>query len=226
VYRGSGIPELEGRFVFGDVVNGRIFYADADELLDVDDDDASTTAQIHELGLLLNGQPVTLLQQVRLATGNLTLGRTDLRFGVDAGGELYVTTKQDGFIRRLLRDARRDCADGYDDDGDGFADFPDDPGCRDVSSPRENPQCQDGVNNDGQLGTDFDGGESALGVGQGDPDGADPQCVNKPWKNSETVAVPSRCGLGFELSGLLTAWLLFRSRTRSRARKTARSRLS
>jgi hypothetical protein len=32
VYRGAAIPDLRGKYVFGDSVDGRIFYADADEM--------------------------------------------------------------------------------------------------------------------------------------------------------------------------------------------------
>jgi FtsP/CotA-like multicopper oxidase with cupredoxin domain len=96
------------------------------------------------------------------------------------------------------------CDDGIDNDGDGWADSAD-PACIGPSSPLENAQCQDGVNNDGQTGTDFDGGVSILGAGNGDPDGPDPNCVDKPWRNSELP--PRRCGLGFE-AGLLVAGLL------------------
>ena len=94
------------------------------------------------------------------------------------------------------------CDDGIDNDEDGFTDYPADPGCRDPSWATEEPKCQDGIDNDGKIGTDFDGGESVLGVGNGDPDGPDPQCAGKPWRNSEA---PSSypCGLGIELALLL-----------------------
>ena len=185
VYRGAAIPALRGRFVFGDIPTGRIFYADADALVMADDDEPDTTAQIYELGLRRDGAPVTLLSLVRSATGPPNVYRTDLRFGVDEDGELYVTTKQDGFIRRLLRDTRPACSNEFDDDGDGFTDFPDDPGCRDAMSVKEDPRCQDGRNNDRRRGTDFDGGESVLGVGRGDPRGPDPHCVGRPWRDRE-----------------------------------------
>ena len=97
--------------------------------------------------------------------------------------------------------------------GDGLVDFPRDPGCRNPSW-GENSQCQDGVNNDGALGTDFDGGESVLGVGNGDPDGPDPDCVDKPWRNSE-LPPSSGCGIGVELSFLALALFLV-NRRRSR----------
>jgi hypothetical protein len=108
------------------------------------------------------------------------------------------------------------CDDRLDGDGDGFTDFPRDPGCPDPSGTLENPQCQDGVNNDGALGTDFDGGESVLGIGNGDPDGPDPQCVDQPWKNREKPRKRT-CGIGAELS-LLAAGLLLLRRRRERRR--------
>ena len=215
VYRGAAIPELQGSFIFGDIVNGRLFYADRHALLAADDGDPATTAQVHELGLQRAGVDVTMLELVQDATGQPGLARTDLRFSVDTAGEIYVTTKQDGFVRRLLQGGAPNCSDGFDDDGDGLVDFPDDPGCQDALSPREDPECQDGANNDSQLGTDFDGGESVLGVGQGDPNGADPQCVGRPWKNRE-ARFPRGCGLGFEGVGVLLAWQSLRRRKHAR----------
>jgi spore coat protein A len=108
------------------------------------------------------------------------------------------------------------CDDGLDNDGDGAADAHD-PGCRDASSPRENPQCQDGIDNDGQLGTDFDGGESVLGVGNGDPNGADPNCAD-PWRNREAPNPGSSCGLGPEVAlclAVLLGWRRRRGATRN-----------
>jgi hypothetical protein len=105
------------------------------------------------------------------------------------------------------------CDDGIDNDGDGFSDFradldldgisdpPGDPACRTPFSLFEDRDCQDGIDNDGSPGTDYDGGESILGVGNGDPDGADPQCAGKPWRNSELGS--GSCGLDYELALLL-----------------------
>ena len=102
------------------------------------------------------------------------------------------------------------CDNGLDEDGDGFTDFPDDPGCADATGVRENPQCQDGINNDNDPRLDFDGGESIHGACSGgvcppgvsdiDADGVadpDPQCVAKPYRNKERAN--SSCGLGGEL---------------------------
>ncbi|MBW2393078.1 MAG: S8 family serine peptidase, partial [Deltaproteobacteria bacterium] len=88
------------------------------------------------------------------------------------------------------------CADGLDNDGDGFTDFAGgDPGCFNGGFFTESPQCQDGIDNDGELGTDFDGGVSAGATP--DPNGADPDCALS-FRNRE--ATKASCGIGFELS--------------------------
>jgi hypothetical protein len=102
------------------------------------------------------------------------------------------------------------CDDGDDDDGDGYADYPDDPGCRDASWSRESSQCQDGINNDGQLGTDFDAGVSILGEAGANPAGPDPECVGRPWHNREKKK--TGCGLGFEVVPALIALSALRRR--------------
>jgi sugar lactone lactonase YvrE len=109
------------------------------------------------------------------------------------------------------------CDDGVDNDGDGRVDYAADPGCLHAISFIEDPECQDGIDNDGQLGTDFDGGESVLGEGNGDPDGPDPQCIGKPWRDREASWAPPgpSCGLGAELA-LLTVALMWVHRRRSR----------
>jgi len=88
VYRGSDIPPLVGKYVFGDIVNGRIFYTDAAALVN------GTQAPVYELVLVSGGQVVTLIQLVGST-------RVDLRFGVDESGEMYALSKRDGVVRTL-----------------------------------------------------------------------------------------------------------------------------
>jgi YVTN family beta-propeller protein len=110
------------------------------------------------------------------------------------------------------------CDDGIDNDADGLFDLAGDPACQTAASDNERSQCQDGINNDGQFGTDFDGGVSVLGAGNGDPNGADPQCV-QAWtaKEATTSGAPS-CGLGAELVVVMPILgMLYRRRRRPAA---------
>jgi hypothetical protein len=109
------------------------------------------------------------------------------------------------------RAAELPCDDGIDNDGDGRIDYradgSGDLGCKQPGWLREDPQCQDGLDNDGAVGTDFDGGESILGAGNGDPDGADPDCTSA-WTARE--APRAGCGVGPGLVPILLAiapWL-------------------
>lgn len=81
------------------------------------------------------------------------------------------------------------CENGLDDDGDGLADFPADPGCADPADDSEhaaNLPCDDGVDNDGDTHVDFP---------------ADPSC--KGVLSVSESSVQTRCGLGFELALVL-----------------------
>lgn len=102
VYRGTNLPQLHGKYVFGEIASGRIFYSDIDDLIAAHDDDPRTTAAIHELQLVYQGVERDLIDVVAAAVGEPSIIRTDLRLAIDAEGELYATTKQDGFIRKLV----------------------------------------------------------------------------------------------------------------------------
>jgi hypothetical protein len=138
--------------------------------------------------------------------------------GADDDGDGLADLGDPGCVDALDEDeheATLVCDDGFDNDGDGNADSPNDPGCKEPTWHTERPQCQDGLDNDGTLGTDFDGGVSVLGLGNGDPNGADPQCTSA-WKNQEATVSGGGggggCGVGPELApalgGLL--WLIRR----------------
>jgi hypothetical protein len=80
------------------------------------------------------------------------------------------------------------CMDGIDNEGDGVADFPQDPGCASALAVTEGTACDNGVDDDGDGNVDWDGGP--LG---GAPDA---QCNGNPRRASERQA----CGIGFELA--------------------------
>ena len=91
-----------------------------------------------------------------------------------------------------------------------------DPGCQAPTSAKENPQCQDGVDNDGQPGLDFDGGASLNGgvpLGAADPQGT------APWLDREALPPGAGCGIGPEL--LLLGPLGWMAVRRARARRCA-----
>lgn len=114
VYRGTRIPALKGKLLFGDITTGRIWYAEMADVLRADDGNPATLAPIHEVDAGLRrlveetyrargGQGETLPG----AAGVSGRGRVDLRFAEDNAGELYVLTKSDGMIRQVVgvRDA-------------------------------------------------------------------------------------------------------------------------
>ena len=89
VYRGSAAAQLSGKYIFGDIKNGRVFYTEADSLID------GRQYEIHELTLTQNGEEIELSELVND-------DRVDLRFGLDDNGEIYVLTKADGMVRKLI----------------------------------------------------------------------------------------------------------------------------
>lgn len=92
VYRGSLMPEMQGVYIFGDIVLGHLFYVHVDNLI------FGSQAQIHKLILLNeNGNAVDFKPLVDSSNQ-----RADLRFGLDEQGEIYIMSKQDGVIRRLV----------------------------------------------------------------------------------------------------------------------------
>lgn len=93
---------LYEHFVFGDIVSGRLFHTAGADLLAADDGNPATTAQLYELTPTVGGTATTLLAVVRAATGQPSLQRVDLRLALDLSGNLYLTTKQDGWVRRLV----------------------------------------------------------------------------------------------------------------------------
>ena len=80
-----------------------------------------------------------------------------------------------------------------DSDGDGWIDAAEDPGCRDETSLREAPACQDGLDNDGDGFVDFDGGASAGLDPATDPD---PFCTDA-WMVRERKRSCGLLGLEF-----------------------------
>jgi hypothetical protein len=102
-----------------------------------------------------------------------------------------------------------ECSDDLDNDGDGFADYPEDPGCGSGSSPTENPECDDEIDNDEDGTVDWDGHQGAFSP--------DPECAGLGHHDSEAVPEPNfLLGLGAGIAFLAVA---------GRQRRTAQGRL-
>ncbi len=76
---------FKGKFLFGDVPSGKVFISDLNE----------EKPKIQELGIRFEGKETNL----REVCGN---GRVDLKFGQDCTGQVYVLTKADGKIYKIV----------------------------------------------------------------------------------------------------------------------------
>jgi hypothetical protein len=126
VYRGTRLPELQGKFVFGDITTGQLFYADLAAMAAADDGNPATLAPFQRIEVWWDNprNPAgperfdrmyeIVLDEYRARGGrdvdlpgaatvsDLTGGgRADIRFAVDAAGELYLLSKSDGMIRAV-----------------------------------------------------------------------------------------------------------------------------
>jgi hypothetical protein len=121
VYRGK-IAALRGKYLFGDITTGRIWWADLKEMIDADDGNPRTMATIHPCQILWQTSDgkeelypsmwpiVSAAYHARggeapLMPGFATLvakGRADIRLATDGKGELFVISKSDGMIREVV----------------------------------------------------------------------------------------------------------------------------
>jgi glucose/arabinose dehydrogenase len=96
VYRGKDVPKLRGKYVFGDLVDGRVMYTEAAQMRR-----GREPATIHRFALFTaTGEPVRM-QDLSAPGAPGDPNRVDLRFGTDAQGELYVLAKANGKIWKV-----------------------------------------------------------------------------------------------------------------------------
>lgn len=99
VYRGSRIPELQNRILFGDMPSGEVFHVSADS--------AALWGQNHIRRVLFNDQGeaktlLQLIQQKNTQQGKQPASRSDMRFGTGPDDQIFLLNKGDGVIRLLL----------------------------------------------------------------------------------------------------------------------------
>ena len=100
------IPQLRGKFVFGDIYSGRIFACDLAAMKKADDGIPQTVAPIEEIQLFVrdeSGKRVDVsLQELIDKTMGAKIPRADLHISRSRDGELFITSRQDGVIRMLV----------------------------------------------------------------------------------------------------------------------------
>jgi hypothetical protein len=91
--------------VVGDINRGRVFVADVAALKKADDGVPRTVAPIEEVQLFVRdaaGKRVdTSFQDLVNKAMGATISRADLHISRGRDGELFLTSRQDGFIRTL-----------------------------------------------------------------------------------------------------------------------------
>ncbi|MNC89231.1 hypothetical protein D3C83_51350 [compost metagenome] len=92
--------------VFGDVNRGRVFVADTAALKKADDGIPQTVAPIEEVQLYTReaggARTDVAFKALVEKTMGATLTRSDLHISRGRDGELFLTSRQDGWIRTLV----------------------------------------------------------------------------------------------------------------------------
>jgi hypothetical protein len=110
VYRGNKWPALQGAVVFGDITSGRIFYAKMADLIAATDGNPTTTAAYTEIKTELTRlvtekitarTPAPTQPPAAAPSGGRPF-RVDMRLATDEAGEIYILTKSDGMVRRVV----------------------------------------------------------------------------------------------------------------------------
>ncbi|WP_419702526.1 PQQ-dependent sugar dehydrogenase [Promicromonospora sp. NFX87] len=95
VYRGRDLPALSGKYLFTDLVEGRVFYAEESRMRR-----GGPEAQMYELALYDTDGTRKRMPDF---TGD---ERADLRMGRDASGDLYLIAKANGKIWKVVDTVR------------------------------------------------------------------------------------------------------------------------
>ena len=102
------VAALRGKFVFGDLVRGRLFAADVAAMKAADDGVPSTVAPVEEIQLYVRNENgdrvyVSFGELIERVNGTTT-ARADMHLSRSRDGEILVTSRQDGMIRMFVPD--------------------------------------------------------------------------------------------------------------------------
>src|SRR5262245_36728483 len=99
------IAGLRGKFIFGDIVRGRLFASDLTAMKKADDGIPQTVAPVEEIQLYVRNasgsRTYVSLRELVERTMGATMARADLHISRSRDGELFITSRQDGMIRML-----------------------------------------------------------------------------------------------------------------------------
>jgi len=126
LYTGKTVPSLRGKFVYNDITTGRIWYSEYTDMLAADDGNPKTMAKMYEVKIAWNDPHDTpdagkqiydtmfpIVRKTFLDRGSKSENmngrgrisgehRADVRLTVDEAGEMYIYSKSDGMIRRII----------------------------------------------------------------------------------------------------------------------------
>ena len=89
VFVGDNIPMLKGKYIFGDMSRGYIYYSEIEEM------NQGEQAAVYRLNVSLNGE----LSDLETITSHK---RVDLRIGMDIDRELYLFSKSNGAVYKVI----------------------------------------------------------------------------------------------------------------------------
>lgn len=120
VYTGK-IAALRGKYIFGDITTGHIWYCSFNDLLAADKSSPHAPAKMHEVQIVWDkpggaSQPYSSMAPITEAAFHerggkspilpgrapVSGGRSDIRFCMDLEGRLYILSKSDGVIREVV----------------------------------------------------------------------------------------------------------------------------
>ena len=89
VYAGNEVPQLKGKYIYGDISLGTLFY------VNISDIEAGRQAPVQRLNVAIEGNisDMGTISQHK---------RVDLRLGTDSKGELYLMTKGNGGVYKVV----------------------------------------------------------------------------------------------------------------------------
>ncbi len=89
VYTGNNIPALKGKYIFGDILKGRLFFADESKMK------PGITIDFKEFGIAYKSKETSLLE---LSNS----GHAKLRLGQNYNGDIYVFSMNDGKVYKMV----------------------------------------------------------------------------------------------------------------------------